>query len=503
VSGRIFVNKKFVRSFLSILLTVLLIFSLNSHALAASRISAGYLDSVIDYIMDNFSGDVEERKLQEGALEGLFDSLDNYTTYYSNEEIENVLGNIEGTYYGIGISMEKKDDCIVVIQVFKGSPAEKAGLMQSDRIILVDGVPVAGKTTEEVQGMIRGPLGSKVKLSIERTGVEGIIEVDVERAEIKLNPVYYEVRGDIGYIKIESFNANTHTYFDEALNHMNKLKISKIVLDLRGNPGGEVSQAINIAKYFVPKGVITKLNFKSKNKTDIVYYSDLSKQKYELAVLVNGTTASASEIIAGAVQDTKAGILVGTNTFGKAQVQSIFPILTPSAYAKYKRLLGVSIINANDLIDKYGIIPYENEIIGWSKMTIGVYVTPSGKIIDKNGLEPDVFVPDVLPVNGIYVNTIDMLSMTGKYDLNSRGIDIYNAEKILRMLEYDTDLPDTLLDKETVKALMKFQEDNKLPVTGILDFETQKVLNEVRMKLLNEYDLQYTKAVQMLRNQAS
>ena len=177
----------------------------------------------------------------------------------------------------------------------------------------------------------------------------------------------------------------------------------------------------------MPFGVITRLEFKSELERDQIYTSKLLKSKYNLVVLVNEMSASASEILAGAIQDREAGILLGTKTFGKAKVQSVFPIITPKAYKKYKDELGVSIINGYDLLTKHKVYPSDDEIIGWSKMTVGRYYTPNGRMIDGKGLAPDVFVNNV--IKDVDVSTISLLSKTDKPGLGSESIDVYNAKK--------------------------------------------------------------------------
>jgi carboxyl-terminal processing protease len=214
---------------------------------------------------------------------------------------------------------------------------------------------------------------------------------------------------------------------------------------------------------------------------------------------VNESTASASEILAGAVQDTGSGILVGTNTFGKALVQNLIPILTPQAYEKYRKQLNADVVDAYELINDYGVSPLQSEIMGWTKITTGVYITPSGKVLEEGGLVPDYYAEGTIPVNGVYVDTISRLTKSERLKLNSQGADVENAEKILKALGYDVDTPDTLLDNKTYKAIRKFQNDEGLYPNGILDSSTQDVLNGKINSLLWQCDLQYLKAVELLK----
>jgi len=323
--------------------------------------------------------------------------------------------------------------------------------------------------------------------------------IKVTRGKIEYNPVKYSINDGIGYIKLETFNANSSSAMEKALKEMDKKRVKKIILDLRDNPGGEVDQAVAIAGMFVPKGLITKLDFKSENIQDVEYTSGLKRKKYELAVLVNSMSASASEIVAGAVQDRKAGVLVGTKTYGKAKVQRAIPLLTPEAFAKYKEMLGEDITSAYDLIYEHNIVPLFNEIIGYTKMTVGIYTTPNGRMIDSVGIEPDYYVEDPGQEGGIDISTLNKLSKTDKPSLGSEGADVYYAENILKLLGYDIDDPDSKYDEKTFEAVKQFQKDKGGYSYGVLDYTTQQWLNEELDRLFLELDKQYAKAVEVLK----
>jgi carboxyl-terminal processing protease len=469
-------------------------------AYASDDTSLEYLKTVIEMVMERYRGEITEEQLIEGALKGIFDTMDVYTTYYTLDEAESFLLNIEGTYQGIGVTIEKSETGVVIVKVFDSTPAHKAGLSQGDVIITIDGINVKERSLEEVAALIKGEVGTKVVLGVMKAGSRNVTIIEVVREKIKISPVTYEIRdGDIGYIKIEMFNSNSAEFVNEALKYLDNKGITKVILDLRNNPGGEVIQAVNIAKKFVPRGVITTLDFKSEKTEDLVYHSDLDKVKYDLVLLVNESTASASEILAGAVQDTGSGILVGTNTFGKALVQNLIPILTPQAYEKYRKQLNADVVDAYELINDYGVSPLQSEIMGWTKITTGVYITPSGKVLEEGGLVPDYYAEGTIPVNGVYVDTISRLTKSERLKLNSQGADVENAEKILKALGYDVDTPDTLLDNKTYKAIRKFQNDEGLYSHGILDSSTQDVLNGKINSLLWQCDLQYLKAVELLK----
>jgi carboxyl-terminal processing protease len=214
---------------------------------------------------------------------------------------------------------------------------------------------------------------------------------------------------------------------------------------------------VEVARRFVPEGVITKLAFKSEGTPDIIYSSELKELKYKLAVLVNGMTASASEIIAGAVQDTNSGVIIGTRTFGKSKVQNIIPILTPSAFKKYEQQLGVKLVDAYDLLRYYGVVPFDSEIVGWTKMTTGEYLTPNGRVIDGVGIEPDIFVEDPIAVLGINIQTVQFLQKKIKPGLGSEGINVpYNRPKtIIYVTIIDTGLLLKIVEKSIPRLAIK------------------------------------------------
>jgi carboxyl-terminal processing protease len=459
-----------------------------------------YFQSVINMVKDKYKGDVTERQLIEGALKGMFDTMDPYTTYFTNEEANSFLGDIEGSYEGIGVSFTKEGEEMVVTEVFKSSPAEESGMFEGDIIVEVNGTVVTGKTTDEVASLIKGEEGTKVSLGIKRDGEKELIKMDVLRRKISLSPVTHDIVGDIGVIKLDMFSSNASHYVDMALEEMDKNNIDKIILDLRDNPGGEVSQAVRIARNFVPAGIITKLGFKSESQKDEEYHSELENLKYKLVLLVNNNSASASEILAGAVQDTEAGVLVGTKTYGKGKVQNIYPVLSPESYKKYEEQLGANIINAYDLRSKFNINPDDDEIIGWTKITTGAYYTPKGRMIDGTGLEPDIYIENEHTINNIDVRSVSKLRKTVKPLLNTESVDVYYAEKILLLSGYDVGTPDLIMDERTFLAVKEFQKDTGLFSYGVLDYSTQQALNDKLDELVLRIDKQYAKALELLKD---
>ena len=308
---------------------------------------------VLDYIEENYPFEVDDNQLIEGAIKGMLRSLDPYSDYYTPEESAEIYKNLYGSFGGIGITIEEKDGYINIKDTLKEQPAEKAGIKENDLIISVDNMDIIDLGIEKVSTMIQGEKGTTVKLGVKR-GSE-VLTFNIERDTIVISPVKSEIlENKIGYIKIEEFNSQTTMDTKKALKEFDNKNITKVILDLRDNPGGQLSQAVTISNLFVPKGDV--VHIKEKNKALLTHVSTLEKSKYKLVVLVNENSASASEIVAGAIKDRKAGTLVGTRTFGKGIVQTLMPV------------------------DDGSII----------KMTTAEYLTPNKISIHGKGIEPDI-----------------------------------------------------------------------------------------------------------------
>ena len=454
----------------SITLVLLLVWQ-PVYASGSVRNDSSYFVRLMDFIQDQYYDEVSDDALLEGAVRGMFGSLDEYSSFMNRNERNEFYSTITGSFGGIGATMQQSDEYIVVVNVYRGSPADKAGIFQGDIIVEADGTSLVGVSVNDAADIIRGQPGTKVRLGLIRNG--DTIYIDVVREIIKVNPVIYESRNGIGYIKLELFNSNADEYITEALKYFDKIGISRIVLDLRNNPGGDVAQAVSLAEKFVPAGPI--------------------------AVLVNGSSASASEIVAGAVQDRGAGKLVGTKTFGKAKVQTAVPILTPAAYFKYKQLFGLDTVNVYDLYNN-GVVPGQDEIYGYAQMTVGLYYTPAGKMIDGIGITPDIQADDPEYINGVDITNVQKLSKTNVFKQGSKGNDIFNAKLILRLLGYGIDNVDINFDEELESALKEYQSEKKINTNGILDVKTQTLLNVDLNELIMKYDGQYAAAVKYLKS---
>ncbi|ADH61456.1 carboxyl-terminal protease [Thermoanaerobacter mathranii subsp. mathranii str. A3] len=325
----------------------------------------------IEKILKNrYVDKVDFSALLEGAIKGMANSLeDPYTVYMNKKEFSEFMTQTTGTYGGIGIVVAvDKDDHIVVVSPIKNTPGEKAGIKSGDIIIEVNNKKVSGKNLDEAVALMRGPEGTKVTLTIMREGKT--FTKTITREIIKLETVYDEMLPNkIGYIKITMFDQNTAKDFKAALDRLKSQGMRGLILDLRDNPGGLLEETIDISNLILPKGVVVTTKGRVDSKE---YYSKGPGLGLPLAVLVNKGSASASEILAGAIKDRKVGVLVGTTTFGKGLVQTIV-----------------------DFGDGTGL-----------KYTIARYYTPNGTNIQGKGIEPNYVVE--LPENYTLQDTPDL-----------------------------------------------------------------------------------------------
>ncbi len=307
-------------------------------------------------IRSSYVGEYTDKKLFEGAMHGLVESLDDpYSEYMDEKGFARLNEMTDGTFGGIGVVLGQRNKEFVVVSPMEGSPGAKAGIEAGDKILKVNDVDTKGRTLEDVVSTIRGKKGTSVKLLLEHKNGQQFT-ADIVRDDIKVKSVAGRMLPDskIGYIRIAMFNENTGEEFKKAYEKLEQEGMQATLLDLRHNPGGLLTECVKVSNYIVPKGPVVSITDKKGNTK--VYESKLEKVKYPLAVLIDHGSASASEIVSAAVQDTKAGKLFGVKTYGKGCVQSVFHITT-----------------------KTGL-----------KLTTAMYYTPSGRSIHKVGVTPDV-----------------------------------------------------------------------------------------------------------------
>lgn len=279
---------------------------------------------------DRYSGE----SVKEGIYKGIFESLDDvYSVYYTPEEFSALMDSNAGSYSGIGcyVSQNVSTGIITLTQPMKNSPSEKAGVQPGDLLYAVDGTEVTGMDVDQVVMMVKGEKGSEVVLTVSREGEPDLIDITVVRDTVEVDTVEYEMLdGKIGYIKIVEFDKITITQFNDAVDELEKAGMKGLVVDVRSNPGGDLDAVMSVLNRLLPEGPVLTVVNKNGEKTE--YTTDDKEQIHvPLAVLTNENSASASEVFAGAIKDREAGIIVGTNTFGKGIVQSIIPLGDGSA----------------------------------------------------------------------------------------------------------------------------------------------------------------------------
>jgi len=320
--------------------------------------------SVCSYVGSAYYGNTPSYKeLTYAAIRGMLASLgDRYTRFLDPKQNQKMQEENRGDFQGIGAELKPKDGRILIKRPIPGTPAMRAGLKAGDVILKVDDTLVQGMDIQDVVGLIRGEKGTKVRLTVKREGVPDLLEFEIIRDVVESPTVEPEMKdheSKIGWIAIRQFNEKADQQFDKALTELESENLRGLILDLRGNPGGLLDVAVDIGSRFIEKGDIVIIQNKGGERTPLrVKPRQHNHQRYPLVVLVDEQSASASEIIAGAIQDHKAGILVGTDTFGKGLVQQIFSLEDGSAVA----------------------------------ITTAKYFTPLGRDVDKNKIHPDVVV---------------------------------------------------------------------------------------------------------------
>ena len=318
---------------------------------------------VLEKINDEYVDEVDQSKSMDSAINGLLQSLDPYSAYMTPESLETMQTETSGEFGGLGIEVGMEAGVVKVISPIDDTPASKAGLKAGDYIVKINNTQVQGKSLMEAVELMRGPVGSSIEITVRRRGEKKALIFNIKREIIEVQSVKFELLEDnIGYIRLTSFNENSSTQIKEKIEKLNKNKNLKgYILDLRNNPGGLLSQAIEISDFFLENGEIvsTRSRQPSENRKWFAKKGDLINGK-TLLVLINYGSASASEIVAGALKDHKRAIILGENSYGKGSVQSIIPLKNKGAI----------------------------------RLTIAKYYLPSGKSISEVGITPDIEVAE-------------------------------------------------------------------------------------------------------------
>ncbi len=291
-------------------------------------------NEALNLVQKNYVDDVNADKLTEAAIKGMLAQLDPHSTYISQDQLKRINEDFQGSFEGIGVEFDIVNDTITIVTPISGGPSEALGILAGDKIVKIDGVNSVGMTREDVPKKLRGPKGTKVTVSISRGGNPNLIDFEITRDKIPLYSVdaSFMINNEVGYARVTRFSATTYDEFAKALADMKKQGMKKLVLDLRNNPGGYLDQAFKMASMFIERGkkiVYTKSRIPAFNDEYISEGGEYTNMP--LIVLVNDGSASASEIVSGAIQDWDRGLIVGENTFGKGLVQRQYDLSDGSA----------------------------------------------------------------------------------------------------------------------------------------------------------------------------
>lgn len=419
------------------------------------------VEKVMDIIKSEYYKDVKEEDLVNGAIKGMLDTLDPHSTYFTPEEFQEFMNDLSGEIVGIGVQIEKQDDGITVVAPIDGTPAFKAGLKTGDKIVKVDDTDISGYTADKAASLIRGKAGTTVKIGVRREGIADLVYFEFVREIIKINPVRYEIKeGNIGFLRITEFNDNTSVNVAEAIREFKAKAVKGVIIDLRGNPGGLLDEVVEVCKLLVPKGPIVKIQVK--DKIVDTYNSELDKAPFKLVVLVNKGSASASEIMAGAIKDSKTGILVGEKTYGKGTVQQTM------------RIQGG----------------------GGAKLTIANYLTPSGFSLDGIGITPDIEVKADTTIVGA-----GFAELKGDRSLKSGliGLDVLGLQQRLNAIGYGIKKQDGIFGSATKTAVLAFQKDNGLKQDASIEADDIKTIQSKLQNNQSQADIQLERAMQEIK----
>jgi carboxyl-terminal processing protease len=313
---------------------------------------------VLHKVEKNYVEGTDAKALIYGAIKGMVETLDPHSSFITPEDYKELMIETKGSFPGVGIVITVKDKVLTVVSPIEGTPAYEAGIKAGDQIIMIGDRSTKDISIREAVKLIRGPKGTKVKLTVRRKDSEKPIDFLITRDVIPIKSVRsFSLPFDLGYIRISNFQSNTGEDLAKELKKMDKeKKLEGLILDLRNNPGGLLSQAVKVADAFLESGLIVSIKSRDEAEQKSVAHKSTRSRKYPMIVLVNEGSASASEIVAGALQDNKRALILGTTTFGKGSVQTLFP-----------------------LSDGSGL-----------RLTTALYYTPSGRSIQASGIEPDI-----------------------------------------------------------------------------------------------------------------
>ncbi|KYG28708.1 S41 family peptidase [Priestia endophytica] len=417
---------------------------------ASTKAEFEKIEKVYNTLSEKYYKDVDEDKLLEGAIDGMVKSLDDpYSTYMDKKTAEQFTQSLDSSFQGIGAEVSMVNDKVTIVSPFKGSPAEKAGIKANDQILQINGKSVEGLDLSQAVLKIRGKKGSTVNIQVQRPGVKEPLTFKVVRDDIPIETVYSSLKEEngkkIGYLEITSFSENTADEFNSNLKKLEKKGIEGLVIDVRGNPGGYLESVEKILD-----GLVTKdkpyVQIEQRNgEKEGVYSKNGEKKDYPISILIDRGSASASEILAGALKEAGGYPLVGEKSFGKGTVQQALPLEDGSNL----------------------------------KMTTHKWLTPDGNWIHEKGIQPTIKVEQP---EYYYANPIQIEETLKK---DSNGTQVKNTQVMLKGLGFDPGREDGYFSEQTEKAVKEFQGKNDVKQTGEVDENTASL---IQTRLLEKID---------------
>lgn len=421
-------------------------------------------------ISERYVEEVDQQKLLEGAIAGMVDTLeDPYSVYMDEETATQFLESLDSHFEGIGAEVSMTNGQVTIVAPFRGSPAELAGLQPNDRIIEIDGESIEGLSLYEAVLRIRGEKGTEVSLTIQRPGLQDLIEIPVVRDQIQVDTVRSEVlehKGKkVGLLEITSFSVDTAALFEKQLAALEQQGIEGLIIDVRGNPGGFLNSVEDIGKLIIPEGKPI-VQIENREGERVRYISSLKETKdYPIIGVMDRGSASASEILAAALKEGGGYDLVGETTFGKGTVQQALKLGDGS------------------------------EI----KLSLFKWLTSDGNFINQVGVEPTV---EVLQPEFFYLPPLNV-SEALKYDM--LGEQVANAQQMLKGLGFEPGRTDGYYGEQTAQAVRAFQQSNNLEATGVIDKGTASALHQQIVEAIRDKanDRQLQTALELIIQQSN
>lgn len=487
------------------------------------------INSLIDYIEYQYVDTINKKELVEKTIASLLHNLDPHSSYIPAAEFSTVNEPLEGNFDGIGVEFNIINDTIRVITPIQGGPSEKIGIKSGDKIILVEGKKFAGVkiTNKEVFTALRGKKGSTVTVSIMRSGIKELLKFKITRDAIPLYSLdsYYMINKNIGYIKISKFSATTYDEYLKAFNELSSKGMQKLILDLRGNPGGYLTAAVDLCDEFLSKGLQIVYTQGKANPKKTYKASDRgSFENNPLVVLIDEGSASASEIVAGAVQDNDRGTIIGRRSFGKGLVQDQLQLPDGSAIrltiARYYTPTGRCIQKPYDNADAYETEEYERythgELLNEDSVKLDksqTFITAGGKkVYGGGGIMPDIFVPLDTAKTNSFVNKAFYLGALNTFafeyaDKNRKSLNAFpSAKSFIDGFEITSSINEEFF-AYCAKLSLNAEAKNKPKIVKSLNPYLKALIGrnvfdkDAYYPIINQSDNSIKKAVEFLENE--